>query len=247
MRSDDSVRNHASWRFRARPRRGQTIKIRDQSYSGIGRTSRGRTSRRRDGRRGVNAKLGSAAQARVPFRDDKGQPAEAVSSRRWANREGRVIAGTFLSNSARGIRLGEAEQGCSSSRGADGAVRSRDTIRVRLRPNLRAGAHAGRKGRKRRSQWATMGPNSEYGARVGTLPRSAEGAEAGVQCGRAIPTLGKIERAAGNGLLRQNPTLSTSRYRQRWLASCAKRRSASLQKCRGGDPLGEPEDIDPLK
>ena len=209
----------------------------------------------------INAKGGVLGRKlEVLFRDDKGQPAEAVKHAQELVESEKValIAGGFLSNV--GLAVSDwakqnktmyvaAEpltEAITWSKGHDHAVR--------LRPNTYEQGRmlAEKAGKMKYVKWATIGPNYEYGKRAWeTFRDRLKEMKPEVQMvGEHWPTLGKIEPGPlVTAIMSQNPTRSTSRCSAATGSpSCAKRRSAgSSRRCSWwASSSGEPEYIDPL-
>ncbi len=254
-----------TWGVGSGPARAQTpLKIGEiNSYSGIGAPFTGPY------RLGVemaveeiNAKGGvHGRRLEVIFRDDKGQPAEAIKHAQELVESEKValIAGTFLSNvglavsdwaKQNKVMFAAAEpltEGLTWAKGHDYVVR--------LRPNTyEQGRMLAEKAAKTKYQkWATIGPNYEYGKRAWeTFRDRLKELKADVQIvGEHWPTLGKIEPGPMvTAILNQNPdALYVSLFGSDWLAFVreAQKRGLFQKMFVVGILLGEPEYIDPLK
>jgi len=242
----------------------QTIKIGEiNSYSGIGAPFTGPY------RAGVemaveeiNAKGGVLGKKlEVLFRDDKGQPAEAVKHAQELVESDKValIAGTFLSNV--GLAVSDwAKQNRAMFVAAEPLTeavtwaKGHDHV-VRLRPNTyEQGRMLAEKAAKMKYQkWATIGPNYEYGKRAWETfrDRLKELRPETQVVGEHWPTLGKIEPGPMvTAILNQNPdALYVSLFGSDWLAFVreAQKRGLFQKMFVVGILLGEPEYIDPLK
>jgi len=210
----------------------------------------------------INAKGGVLGRKlEVLFRDDKGQPAEAVKQAQELVESEKValIAGTFLSNvglavsdwaKQNKVMFVAAEpltEALTWSKGHDYAVR--------LRPNTYEQGHmlADKAGKMKYVKWATIGPNYEYGKRAWeTFRDRLKELKPDVQVvGEHWPTLGKIEPGPlVTAILNQNPdALYVSLFGSDWLAFVreAGKRGLFQKMFVVGILLGEPEYIDPLK
>jgi branched-chain amino acid transport system substrate-binding protein len=248
----------------AAPSVAQTIKLGDiNSYSGIGAPFTGPY------RAGVemaveeiNAKGGVLGRKlEVIFRDDKGQPAEAVKHAQELVESEKVtlIAGGFLSNVGLAVSdwakqnktmfvVAESlTEAITWSKGHDYAVR--------LRPNTYEQGRmlADKAGKMKYVKWATIGPNYEYGKRAWETfrDRMKELKPEMQVVGEHWPTLGKIEPGPlVTAILSQNPdALYVSLFGSDWLAFVreAQKRGLFQKMFVVGILLGEPEYIDPLK
>ena len=248
----------------AAPAAAQTIKLGDiNSYSGIGAPFTGPY------RAGVemaveeiNAKGGVLGRKlEVIFRDDKGQPAEAVKHAQELVESEKVtlIAGGFLSNVGLAVSdwakqnktmfvVAESlTEAITWSKGHDYAVR--------LRPNTYEQGRmlADKAGKMKYVKWATIGPNYEYGKRAWETfrDRMKELKPEMQVVGEHWPTLGKIEPGPlVTAILGQNPdALYVSLFGSDWLAFVreAQKRGLFQKMFVVGILLGEPEYIDPLK
>jgi branched-chain amino acid transport system substrate-binding protein len=249
-----------SW---AAPAAAQPIKLGDiNSYSGIGAPFTGPY------RVGVemaieeiNAKGGVLGRKlEVVFRDDKGQPAEAVKHAQELVESEKValIAGGFLSNVGLAVSdwakqnktmyvVAEAlTEAITWSKGHDHAVR--------LRPNTYEQGRmlAEKAGKMKHVKWATIGPNYEYGKRAWeTFRDRLKEMKPEVQIvGEHWPTLGKIEPGPlVTAIMSQSPdALYVSLFGSDWLAFVreAQKRGLFQKMFVVGILLGEPEYIDPL-
>jgi branched-chain amino acid transport system substrate-binding protein len=210
----------------------------------------------------INAKGGVLGRKlEVIFRDDKGQPAEAVKHAQELVESEKValIAGTFLSNvglavsdwaKQNKVMFVAAEpltEGVTWAKGHDHVVR--------LRPNTyEQGRMLAEKAAKMKYvKWATIGPNYEYGKRAWETfrDRLKELKPDVVNVGEHWPTLGKIEPGPMvTAILNQNPdALYVSLFGSDWLAFVreAQKRGLFQKMFVVGILLGEPEYIDPLK
>jgi branched-chain amino acid transport system substrate-binding protein len=210
----------------------------------------------------INAKGGVLGRKlEVLFRDDKGQPAEAVKHAQELVESDKVvmITGTFLSNVGLAVsdwakqnrtmfHASEAlTEALTWSKGHDHAVR--------LRPNTYEQGRmlAEKAGRMKYVKWATIGPNYEYGKRAWETfrDRLKELKPEAQIVGEHWPTLGKIEPGPlVTAILNQNPdALYVSLFGSDWLAFVreAGKRGLFQKMFVVGILLGEPEYIDPLK
>ena len=210
----------------------------------------------------INAKGGILGRKlEVLFRDDKGQPAEAVKHAQELVESEKValIAGTFLSNvglavadwaKQNKVMFVAAEpltEALTWSKGHDYAVR--------LRPNTYEQGRmlAEKAGKMKYVKWATIGPNYEYGKRAWeTFRDRLKEMKPEVQIvGEHWPTLGKIEPGPlVTAIMSQNPdALYVSLFGSDWLAFVreAQKRGLFQKTFVVGILLGEPEYIDPLK
>jgi branched-chain amino acid transport system substrate-binding protein len=210
----------------------------------------------------INAKGGVLGRKlEVLFRDDKGQPAEAVKQAQELVESEKValIAGTFLSNvglavsdwaKQNKVMFVAAEpltEALTWSKGHDYAVR--------LRPNTYEQGRmlAEKAGKMKYVKWATIGPNYEYGKRAWETfrDRLKEMKPETQVVGEHWPTLGKIEPGPlVTAIMSQNPdALYVSLFGSDWLAFVreAQKRGLFQKMFVVGILLGEPEYIDPLK
>ena len=210
----------------------------------------------------INAKGGVLGRKlEVIFRDDKGQPAEAVKHAQELVESEKValIAGTFLSNvglavsdwaKQNKVMFVAAEpltEGVTWAKGHDHVVR--------LRPNTyEQGRMLAEKAAKMKYvKWATIGPNYEYGKRAWETfrDRLKELKPDAQVVGEHWPTLGKIEPGPMvTAILNQDPhALYVSLFGSDWLAFVreAQKRGLFQKMFVVGILLGEPEYIDPLK
>ena len=210
----------------------------------------------------VNAKGGVLGRkVEVIFRDDKGQPAEAVKHAQEliASEKVALISGTFLSNV--GLAVSDwARQNKSLFVAAEPLTeaitwsKGHDYV-VRVRPNTYEQGRmlAEKAGRMKYAKWATIGPNYEYGKRAWeTFRDRLKELKPDVQVvGEQWPTLGKIDASAEVGaILARNPdALYVSLFGSDWLAFVreAQKRGLFQKMFVVGILLGEPEYIDPLK
>ena len=210
----------------------------------------------------VNAKGGVLGRkVEVVFRDDKGQPAEAVKHAQElvASEKVALISGTFLSNV--GLAVSDwARQNKTLFVAAEPLTeaitwsKGHDYV-FRVRPNTYQQGRmlAEKAGRMKYVKWATIGPNYEYGKRAWeTFRDRLKELKPDVQIvGEQWPTLGKIDASAEVGaILAKNPdALYVSLFGSDWLAFVreAQKRGLFQKTFAVGILLGEPEYIDPLK
>ena len=209
----------------------------------------------------VNGKGGVLGRrVEVLFRDDKGQPAEAVKHAQElvTGEKVSLIAGTFLSNV--GLAVSDwAKQNktlfVASEPLTEALTWSKGHDHVfRVRPNTYEQGRmlAERAGRMKYSKWATIGPNYEYGKRAWeTFRDRLKELKPDVQVvGEHWPTLGKLEAGPFvTAILNQNPdALYVSLFGSDWIAFVreAKKRGLFDKMFVVGILLGEPEYIDPL-
>src|SRR5256884_3381476 len=210
----------------------------------------------------VNAKGGVLGRkVEVLFRDDKGQPAEAVKHAQElvASEKVSLIAGTFLSNV--GLAVSDwAKQNKPLFVPAEPLTeaitwsKGHDHV-FRVRPNTYEQGRmlAEKAGRMKYAKWATIGPNYEYGKRAWeTFRDRLKELKPDVQVvGEHWPTLGKIEPGPlVTAIMSQNPdALYVSLFGSDWLAFVreAQKRGLFQKMFVVGILLGEPEYIDPLK
>ncbi len=210
----------------------------------------------------INAKGGVLGRKlEVLFRDDKGQPAEAVKHAQELVESEKValIAGTFLSNV--GLAVSDwAKQNKVMFVAAEPLTealtwsKGHDYV-VRLRPNTYEQGRmlAEKVGKMKYVKWATIGPNYEYGKRAWeTFRDRLKELKPDVQVvGEHWPTLGKIEPGPlVTAIMSQNPdALYVSLFASDWLAFVreAQKRGLFQKTFVVGILLGEPEYIDPLK
>jgi branched-chain amino acid transport system substrate-binding protein len=210
----------------------------------------------------INAKGGVLGRKlEVLFRDDKGQPAEAVKQAQDLVESEKValIAGTFLSNV--GLAVSDwARQNKVMFVAAEPLTealtwaKGHDHV-VRLRPNTYEQGRmlADKAGKMKYAKWATIGPNYEYGKRAWeTFRDRLKELKPDVQVvGEHWPTLGKIEPGPLVGaIMQQNPeALYVSLFGSDWLAFVreASKRGLFQKTFVVGILLGEPEYIEPLK
>ena len=248
----------------AAPATAQPIKIGEiNSYSGIGAPFTGPYKAGVEmAVEEINAKGGVLGRKlEVLFRDDKGQPAEAVKHAQELVESEKValLAGTFLSNVGLAVSdwakqnkvmfvVAEAlTEALTWSKGHDYAVR--------LRPNTYEQGRmlAEKAGKMKYVKWATIGPNYEYGKRAWETfrDRLKELKPDAQVVGEHWPTLGKIEPGPlVTAILSQNPdALYVSLFGSDWLAFVreAQKRGLFQKMFVVGILLGEPEYIDPLK
>ena len=210
----------------------------------------------------INAKGGVLGRkVEVLFRDDKGQPAEAVKHAQELVESEKVaiISGTFLSNV--GLAVSDwAKQNKTLFVAAEPLTeaitwsKGHDYV-VRVRPNTYEQGRmlAEKAGKMKYVKWATIGPNYEYGKRAWeTFRDRLKELKPGVQVvGEQWPALGKIDPSAEVGaILAANPdALYVSLFGSDWLAFVreAQKRGLFQKMFVVGILLGEPEYIDPLK
>ncbi|HEV8584148.1 MAG TPA: ABC transporter substrate-binding protein [Methylomirabilota bacterium] len=209
----------------------------------------------------VNAKGGVLGRkVEVLFRDDKGQPAEAVKHAQElvASEKVSLIAGTFLSNV--GLAVSDwAKQNKTLFVAAEPLTeaitwsKGHDHV-FRVRPNTYEQGRmlAEKAGKLKYAKWATSGPNYEYGKRAWETVRDRlKEIKPDVQIvGEHWPTLGKLEAGPFvTAILNQNPdALYVSLFGSDWIAFVreAKKRGLFDKVFVVGILLGEPEYIDPL-
>jgi branched-chain amino acid transport system substrate-binding protein len=209
----------------------------------------------------VNAKGGVLGRkVEVVFRDDKGQPAEAVKHAQELveNEKVHLISGTFLSNV--GLAVSDwAKQNKTLFVAAEPLTeaitwsKGHDYV-FRVRPNTyeQGVMLADKAGKMKYTKWATIGPNYEYGKRAWeTFRDRLKQAKPDVQIvGEHWPTLGKLEAGPFvTAILNQNPdALYVSLFGSDWLNFVreAKKRGLFDRMFVVGILLGEPEYIDPL-
>src|SRR5574341_319409 len=210
----------------------------------------------------INARGGVLGRkVEVTFRDDKGQPAEAVKHAQElvASEKVHLISGTFLSNV--GLAVSDwAKQNRVLFVAAEPLTealtwsKGHDYV-VRLRPNTYEQGRmlAEKAGKMKYVKWATIGPNYEYGKRAWeTFRDRLKEMKPEVQIvGEHWPTLGKIEPGPlVTAIMSQNPdALYVSLFGSDWLAFVreAQKRGLFQKTFVVGILLGEPEYIDPLK
>ena len=209
----------------------------------------------------INARGGiNGRKVEVIFRDDKGQPAEAVKHAQElvASEKVALISGTFLSNV--GLAVSDwAKQNKTMFVAAEPLTealtwaKGHDYV-VRVRPNTYEQGRmlAEKAGKMKYAKWATIGPNYEYGKRAWeTFRDRLKELKPDVQIvGEHWPTLGKIEPGPMvTAILNQNPdALYVSLFGSDWLAFVreAQKRGLFQKTFVVGILLGEPEYIDPL-
>ena len=210
----------------------------------------------------INAKGGALGRKiEVVFRDDKGQPAEAVKHAQElvANEKVALMAGTFLSNV--GLAVSDwAKQNKALFVAAEPLTealtwsKGHDHV-FRVRPNTYEQGRmlAEKAGKMKYVKWATIGPNYEYGKRAWeTFRDRLKELKPELQVvGEHWPTLGKLEAGPFvTAILNQNPdALYVSLFGSDWLAFVreAGKRGLFQKTFVVGILLGEPEYIDPLK
>jgi len=196
----------------------------------------------------------------VLFRDDKGQPAEAVKHAQElvASEKVSLIAGTFLSNV--GLAVSDwAKQNKTLFVAAEPLTeaitwsKGHDHV-FRVRPNTYEQGRmlAEKAGKLKYQKWATIGPNYEYGKRAWeTFRDRLKELKPDVQIvGEHWPTLGKLEAGPFvTAILNQNPdALYVSLFGSDWITFVreAKKRGLFDKLFVVGILLGEPEYIDSL-
>ncbi len=209
----------------------------------------------------VNAKGGVLGRKiEVIFRDDKGQPAEAVKHAQElvASEKVHLISGTFLSNV--GLAVSDwARQNRVLFVAAEPLTEALTWSKghgyvFRVRPNTYEQGRmlAEKAARLKYTKWATIGPNYEYGKRAWeTFRDRLKELKPDVQVvGEQWPTLAKIDASAEVGaLLAKSPdALYVSLFGSDWLNFVreAKKRGLFDKMFVVGILLGEPEYIDPL-
>ena len=210
----------------------------------------------------VNAKGGVLGRkVEVVFRDDKGQPAEAVKHAQElvTGEKVALVSGTFLSNV--GLAVSDwARQNKTLFVAAEPLTeaitwsKGHDHV-FRVRPNTYQQGRmlAERAAKLKHVKWATIGPNYEYGKRAWETfrDRLKQLKPDGQVVGEHWPTLGKLEAGPFvTAILNQNPeALYVSLFGSDWLAFVreAQKRGLFQRMFVVGILLGEPEYIDPLK
>jgi branched-chain amino acid transport system substrate-binding protein len=210
----------------------------------------------------VNARGGVLGRKiEVVFRDDKGQPAEAVKHAQElvTGEKVALVSGTFLSNV--GLAVSDwARQNKTLFVAAEPLTeaitwsKGHDHV-FRVRPNTYQQGRmlAERAAKLKPVRWATIGPNYEYGKRAWeTFRDRLKQLKPEVQVvGEHWPTLGKLEAGPFvTAILNQNPeALYVSLFGSDWLAFVreAQKRGLFQKTFVVGILLGEPEYIDPLK
>jgi branched-chain amino acid transport system substrate-binding protein len=197
----------------------------------------------------------------VIFRDDKGQPAEAVKHAQElvASEKVALVTGTFLSNV--GLAVSDwAKQNNTLFVAAEPLTeaitwsKGHDHV-FRVRPNTYEQGRmlADKAGKMKYVKWATIGPNYEYGKRAWeTFRDRLKELKPEVQVvGEHWPALGKLEPGPFvTAILNQDPdALYVSLFGSDWLAFVreAQKRGLFQKMFVVGILLGEPEYIDPLK
>lgn len=210
----------------------------------------------------VNARGGLLGRkVEVLFRDDKGQPAEAVKHAQelWAHERVHLIAGTFASHI--GLAVSDwARQNRVLFVAAEPLTEALTWSRghryvVRVRPNTHSQGRmlAEEAARLPYRRWANIGPNYEYGKRAWeTFWERLRQLKPEVQnVGEHWPTLFKIEPGPFvSAILNQQPeALYVSLFGSDWIAFVreAQKRGLFDRMFVVGILLGEPEYIDPLK
>jgi branched-chain amino acid transport system substrate-binding protein len=197
----------------------------------------------------------------VLFRDDKGNPAEAVKHAQELvlSEKVNLLAGTFLSNV--GLAVSDfarhnrilfvaAEPLTEALTWSKG---HRYVFRVRPNTHSQGRMLAERAARLPYTRWAVIGPNYEYGRRAWeTFWARLKELKPDVQVvGEHWPTLGKIESSGYvSALLAQQPqAIYVSLFGSDWIAFVreATKRGLFQKAFFVGILLGEPEYMDPLK
>jgi branched-chain amino acid transport system substrate-binding protein len=197
----------------------------------------------------------------VLFRDDKGNPAEAVKHAQELvfGEKVALLAGTFLSNV--GLAVSDfARQNKVLFVAAEPLTEAmtwsqghRYTFRVRPNTHSQGQMLAERAARLPYQRWAVIGPNYEYGRRAWeTFWARLKELKPDVQLvGEHWPTLGKIEPSGYvTALLSQQPqAVYVSLFGSDWIAFAreAGKRGLFQRAFFVGILLGEPEYMDPLK
>jgi branched-chain amino acid transport system substrate-binding protein len=197
----------------------------------------------------------------VLFRDDKGNPAEAVKHAQELvlGEKVTLLAGTFLSNV--GLAVSDfAKQNQVLFVAAEPLTEAmtwsqgnRYTFRVRPNTHSQGRMLAERAARLPYKRWATIGPNYEYGRRAWeTFWARLKDLKPDVQLvGEHWPTLGKIEPGGYvTALLSQRPeAIYFSLFGSDWIAFAreASKRGLFQRAFSVGILLGEPEYIEPLR
>ena len=210
----------------------------------------------------INARGGvGGRRLEVLFRDDRGQPAEAIKhAQELVTADGvTLLAGGFLSNV--GLAISDwARQHRVMYVAAEPLTEALTWSQghpwvVRVRPNTYEQGRmlAERAARTGHVRWATIGPNYEYGKRAWeTFRDRLKELKSDVQVvGEQWPALGKIDASAEVGaVLAKTPdALYVSLFGSDWLAFVreAQKRGLFQKMFVVGILLGEPEYIDPLK
>ncbi|MBI1847055.1 MAG: ABC transporter substrate-binding protein [Candidatus Rokubacteria bacterium] len=209
----------------------------------------------------VNARGGVLGRkVEVIFRDDKGQPAEAVKHAQELVDAEKValISGTFLSNVGLAVsdwaRQNKVMFVASEplTEAVTWAKGHAHVVRVRPDTYEQGRMLAEKAGRMKYTKWATIGPNYEYGKRAWETfrDRLKELKPEAQIVGEHWPTLGKLEAGPFvTAILNQNPdALYVSLFGSDWIAFVreAKKRGLFDKTFVVGILLGEPEYIDPL-
>ena len=197
----------------------------------------------------------------VLFRDDKGNPAEAVTHAQELvfGEKVALLAGTFLSNV--GLAVSDfARQNKVLFVAAEPLTEAitwsqghRHTFRVRPNTHSQGRMLAERAAGLPYKRWAVIGPNYEYGRRAWeTFWARLKELKPDVQlAGEHWPTLGKIEPGGYvTALLSQQPqAVYVSLFGSDWIAFAreAGKRGLFQKAFFVGILLGEPEYMDPLK
>jgi len=210
----------------------------------------------------VNGKGGLLGRrVEVVFRDDEGQPAEAVKHAQElvANEKVDLIAGTFASHI--GLAVSDwAKQNKVLFVAAEPLTEALTWSKghryvVRVRPNTHSQGRmlAEEAAKLPYKKWANIGPNYEYGKRAWEtfFERLKELKPDVVNVGEHWPTLFKIEPGPFvTAIMNQQPeALYVSLFGSDWIAFVreAQKRELFQKMFVVGILLGEPEYIDPLK
>jgi len=210
----------------------------------------------------INARGGvNGRKLEVLFRDDKGQPAEAIKLAQELVTADHVtlLAGGFLSNV--GLAISDwAKQHKVMYVAAEPLTEALTWSKghpyvVRVRPNTfeQGRMLAEKAARLKHVRWATIGPNYEYGKRAWeTFRDRLKELKPDVQlAGEHWPALGKLEPGPYvTAILNQSPdALYVSLFGSDWLAFVreAQKRGLFQKTFVVGILLGEPEYMDPLK
>lgn len=197
----------------------------------------------------------------VLFRDDKGNPAEAITHAQELvfGEKVALLAGTFLSNV--GLAVSDfARQNQVLFVAAEPLTEAltwsrghRYTFRVRPNTHSQGRMLAERAAKLPYRRWAVIGPNYEYGRRAWeTFWARLKELKPDVQlAGEHWPTLGKIEPSGYvTALLSQQPqAIYVSLFGSDWIAFAreASKRGLFQKAFFVGILLGEPEYMEPLK
>ncbi|MBI4537081.1 MAG: ABC transporter substrate-binding protein [candidate division NC10 bacterium] len=197
----------------------------------------------------------------VLFRDDNGNPADAIRHAQdlVANERVDLLAGTFLSNVGLAVSDFARQQKVlfvASEPLTEAITWSKgNQYTFRVRPNTHSQGRmlAERAARLPQKKWAVIGPNYEYGRRAWeTFWERLKALKPEVQVvGEHWPTLSKIEPAGYvTALLAQQPeAIYVALFGSDWItfAREASKRGLFQRAALVGILLGEPEYMDPLK